>query len=75
LAEKALSRTHPETRLRQTILKRIRENGQLSSFDLGPEFQKLRRGLLDAESPIEKLQFSVLKKGGKLDTGPFLPLE
>ena len=75
LAEKALSRTRPETRLRESILDRIRRNGQLSSFDLGPEFQRLRHAILDQKSPIEKLQFSVLKVGGRLDTGPFLPLE
>ena len=74
LAEKVLTRARSGTRLRETMLKRIRENGQLSSFDLGQEFQTLRRKLLDSETSL-RVQFSVLKKGGKLDTGPFLPLE
>jgi hypothetical protein len=73
LAEKVLSRARPGTRLRETMLRRIRQNGQLSSFDLGPEFQALRRELLDANSSVP-VQFSVIKIGGKLDTGPFLPL-
>jgi hypothetical protein len=73
LAEKALSRARPGTRLRTSMLKRINGNGQLSSFDLGPEFQRMRRGLMDSESPF-KVQFSVLRKGGKLDNGPWLPL-
>lgn len=75
LAEKCLARTYPETKLRKTMLERIRKNGQLSSFDLGTQFSQLRREFLDAASPVETVQFSVLKKGGKLDTGPFLPLE
>jgi hypothetical protein len=72
-AEKALSRARLGTRLRESMLRRIRQNGQLSSFDLGQEFQALRRELLDANSPVP-VQFSILKIGGKLDTGPFLPL-
>jgi len=73
LAEQALSRARIGTRLRATMLRRIRRNGQLSSFDLGTEFQRLRRDLLDLESPVP-VQFSVLRRGGRLDTGPFLPL-
>lgn len=75
LAEKCLARTYPETRLRKKMLDRIRNNGQLSSFDLGRNFSQLRREFLDVASPVETVQFSVLKKGGKLDTGPFLSLE
>jgi len=74
LAERVLARARPGTHLRETMLDRIRRNGQLSSFDLGPEFQSLRRELLDSESPVS-VQFSVLRKGGRLDTGPFIPLE
>ncbi len=74
LAERVLARARPGTRLRETMLDRIRRNGQLSSFDLGQEFQSLRRQLLDAESPVP-VQFSVLRRGGRLDTGTFLPLE
>jgi hypothetical protein len=73
LAENALSRAHPGTKLRASMLKRINGNGQLSSFDLGPEFQRMRRELMDSESPF-KVQFSVLRRGGKLDNGPWLPL-
>ncbi|BBH70840.1 hypothetical protein ACTI_75250 [Actinoplanes sp. OR16] len=73
LAEKALARTYPGTRLRNTMMKRINGNGQLSSFDLGPEFKRLRLDLLDPHSP-QVVQFSVLRIGGKLDTGPFRPL-
>lgn len=74
LAEQSLSRARPGTRLRETMLRRIRRNGQLSSFDLGTEFQGLRRELVDTHSPVA-VQFSVLKRGGRLDTGPFLPLD
>ena len=74
LAERSLARTHPGTRLRATMRKRINEKGQLSSFDLGTDFQRLRRQLLDSESPYP-VQFSVLRKGGTLDTPPFLPLD
>lgn len=73
LAERVLGRARRGTRLRAAILDRIRRNGQLSSFDLGVEFQSLRRKLVDAESPVP-VQFSVLKIGGRLDTGPFLSL-
>ncbi len=73
LAERCLARTHPGTRLRETMLHRINHNGQLSSFDLGQDFQRLRRQLLDSESPVP-VQFSVLRRGGRLDTGPFSPL-
>lgn len=73
LAEKSLSRAHPGTKLRASMLKRINGNGQLSSFDLGPEFQRMRRELMDSESPF-KVQFSVLRQGGKLDNGPWLSL-
>ncbi|WP_328470037.1 nucleotidyltransferase domain-containing protein [Actinoplanes sp. NBC_00393] len=73
LSEKALARARPGTKLRNSMLRRINGNGQLSSFDLGPEFQRLRHDLLDPESP-HPVQFSVLRKGGKLDTGPFRPL-
>jgi hypothetical protein len=74
LAERCLERTHPGTRLRETMLHRINHNGQLSSFDLGTDFQRLRRQLLDSESPFP-VQFSVLRRGGRLDTGPFTPLD
>ncbi|MEV6304807.1 nucleotidyltransferase domain-containing protein [Actinoplanes sp. NPDC051861] len=73
LSEKALARARPGTRLRESMLRRINGNGQLSSFDLGPEFQRLRHDLLDPESP-HPVQFSVIRVGGKLDTGPFRPL-
>jgi predicted nucleotidyltransferase len=74
LSERALARAPAGSKLRKTMLRRIRENGQLSSFDLGREFTQARRRLLDPESPFP-VQFSVLRRGGKLDTPPFLPLE
>lgn len=74
LAERSLARAHPGTRLRESMLRRINRNGQLSSFDLGPEFQRLRRELLDSQSPV-RVQFSVLRRGGRLDTGPFTALD
>lgn len=74
LAEQKLARARPGTKLRKAMLDRINGNGQLSSFDLGTDFQRLRRSLLDSESP-HKVQFSVLRKGGRLDTGPFTPLD
>lgn len=73
LAERSLARTHPGTRLRDTMLRRINVNGQLSSFDLGTDFTRLRRLMLDPESPF-KVQFSIIRKGGKFDNGPFIPL-
>jgi len=73
LSEKALARARPGTKLRASMLKRINRNGQLSSFDLGAEFGRQRHRLLDAHSP-HVVQFSVLRIGGKLDTGPFRPL-
>jgi hypothetical protein len=73
LSEKALARARPGTRLRQSMLRRINGNGQLSSFDLGSDFMRRRRALIDEHSP-HVVQFSVLKVGGKLDTGPFRPL-
>ncbi|MEU4561122.1 nucleotidyltransferase domain-containing protein [Actinoplanes sp. NPDC023936] len=73
LSEKALARARPGTKLRDSMIRRINGNGQLSSFDLGSDFHRRRRDLLDAETP-HKVQFSVLRIGGKLDTGPFRPL-
>lgn len=73
LAEKSLSRAPLGTRLRASMLRRINVNGQLSSFDLGTDFQTLRRQMLDPESPF-KVQFSVIKTGGKFDNGPFIHL-
>jgi predicted nucleotidyltransferase len=70
LAEKALSRAHLGTRLRKSMMRRIMENGQLSAFDLGSDFQVMLRERLQTLSPY-KIQFSVLKQGGKLHTGPF----
>ncbi|GAA4602551.1 putative nucleotidyltransferase [Actinoplanes octamycinicus] len=72
LSEQMLSRARLGTKLRERMLRRIRKNGQLSSFDLGHDFQNLRHTLLDPESPYD-VQFSVLQIGGKLDTGPFIP--
>ncbi|WP_067813505.1 nucleotidyltransferase domain-containing protein [Actinomadura kijaniata] len=74
LAERALARAPLGTRLRKSMLRRFNENGQIASFDLGSDFQKLRRELLDSNSPV-KVQFSVLLKGGKLDNGPSLPIQ
>jgi hypothetical protein len=73
MAEKVLARARPETRLRASMLRRINVNGQLASFDLGTDFTRLRRAMLDPESPY-KVQFSVIRKGGKFDNGPFIPL-
>ena len=72
LAQQALARARPGTRLRETMLRRVRR-GQLSSFDLGQEFQALRREFLDSTSHVP-VQFSVIKRGGSFDTGPFIPL-
>ncbi|GAA4023505.1 hypothetical protein GCM10022247_54840 [Allokutzneria multivorans] len=69
-AERVLDRTRPGTKLRQRRLDRIRHNGQISSFDLGPEFIELRQKLLESEFP-HKIQFSVLRIGGRLDTPPY----
>jgi hypothetical protein len=74
LAERSLSRAPAGTRLRKTMLRRINENGQLASFDLGTDFTHLRRELMDTHVP-HKVQFSVLRRGGKFDNGPFLPLD
>lgn len=74
LAERSLARAPEGTRLRRTMLRRINENGQLSSFDLGTDFTHLRRELMDAHVP-HRVQFSVLRQGGKFDNGPFLPLD
>lgn len=70
LAEKALSRAHRGTRLERTIKRRI-ANGQLSAFDLGSEFEVSLRQTARLNSPYP-VQFSVLKRGGKLHTPPFL---
>ncbi|MGL6096661.1 MAG: hypothetical protein ACRC7O_12805, partial [Fimbriiglobus sp.] len=75
LAEVALARARPGTRLRETMLKRIRENGQLSSFDLGSEFQRLRIQHLAPSIEHLPIQFSVIKVGGKFDNGPFVSLK
>ncbi|GIF07833.1 nucleotidyltransferase domain-containing protein [Actinoplanes siamensis] len=72
-AELMLGRAPIGTRLRKSMLRDIRQNGQLRSFTLGHEFQVLRRRLLDSESPFE-VQFSAIRIGGRLDTGPFIPL-
>jgi hypothetical protein len=72
LAEVALSRARPNTRLRRSMMKRI-ENGQLSSFDLGTDFTELRKSVVDSTIKFD-VQFSVLKEGGKMDTGPFISL-
>lgn len=74
LAERSLARAPAGTRLRRTMLRRINENGQLASFDLGTDFTALRRDLMDVHVP-HKVQFSVLRRGGKFDNGPFLPLD
>jgi predicted nucleotidyltransferase len=74
LAERSLARAPDGTRLRRTMLRRINENGQLASFDLGTDFTHLRRELMDTHVP-HKVQFSVLRRGGKFDNGPFLPLD
>ena len=74
LAERSLARAHPGSRLRRTMLRRINENGQLSSFDLGTQFTHLRRRLMDAEVPFP-VQFSVLRRGGPFDNGPYIPLD
>lgn len=74
LAERSLARAPSGTRLRKSMLRRINENGQLSSFDLGTDFTALRRELMDTHVP-HKVQFSVLRRGGKFDNGPFLPLD
>jgi hypothetical protein len=64
------------------MLRRIRQNGQLSSFDLGSDFQRLRFQILEPLAPTRQLQkaqgrvqFSVLRRGGKLDSGPRASLD
>lgn len=74
VAETALARARPNTRLRASMLRRIQENGQLSSFDLGSEFQQLRLHLLAPSIEHLPIQFSVIKKGGKFDNGMQVPL-
>ncbi|WP_156050966.1 nucleotidyltransferase domain-containing protein [Allokutzneria albata] len=73
LAEIALARAGPGSKLRKSMLARIRRNGQLGSFELGPEFIALRKEFCDSEAPFA-VQFSVPRVGGRLDTPPFRPL-
>ncbi|WP_033339737.1 nucleotidyltransferase domain-containing protein [Catenuloplanes japonicus] len=74
LAQRALARAPEGTRLRRTMLRRIRNNGQLSSFDLGTEFTNRRQALLDSHVSVP-VQFSVLRRGGPFDNGPYIPLD
>jgi hypothetical protein len=53
------------------MMRRINENGQLSSFDLGTDFTLARQEKLDYNVNFP-VQFSVIKKGGKFDNGSFI---
>lgn len=56
------------------MLRRIRDNGQLSSFDLGTDFTRRRQELVDVHVPV-KVQFSVLRRDGPFDNGPYISLD
>ena len=71
-AHQRISSAPPGTKLRATLLKAARK-GKLSTFDISREFNPILKRLLRPHSPFE-IDFSIIKKGSKYDTGPFIKL-
>jgi predicted nucleotidyltransferase len=71
-AQNRISSVHAGTELQKTLLRAARK-GKLSAFDIGPQFNEILYRRLAPHSPFD-IDFSMIRKGSKLDTGPFIRL-
>ncbi len=71
-AHARISKVRKGTKLHKTLLNAAKK-GKLSRFDISPEFNKLLREHLLPHSKFD-IDFSIIKKGSKYDTGPFIQI-
>lgn len=72
-AEQRIASVHKGTKLQKTLIKAAKK-GKLSRFDISRDFSKRIEEHLVPNSPVKKIDFSIIIEGAEYDTGPFIPL-